>query len=1243
MDQVVLGAVVESVTGHLLSLLSQEFGQAWGVKAELVKLQATVSIVGGVLREADKRRVEAEDVKEWLKNLKELFDDADDLLDDFSTEVFKRRRVTGGGQGILDKVCTFFSSSNQLLHARKMANRVKEIRERIDAIWNDRGACFQLEGNNNLMGSLVENRARPETIPFKSDPYVIGRDKDKEKIIEFLLNPDFEENVSVLPIVGVGGLGKTTLARLVFNDDKVKEYFEMKLIWVCVSINFNVEDILRKIVRGCTPNKEGIANLDMNELLEKLKKWIDGKKFLLVLDDVWKDNRSKWLELREFLMSGAKGSKILVTTRYPRVAETMTREFHELSGLPEDEALSLLMLMAMKKEREWKNQNLEKIAREIVKKCARVPLAIKTVGRLLLHFGCREKDWLDFKDNNLSSIDQEEDDITPTLKLSYDFLPSHLKSCFAYCSLFPQDSVLEPRELVYLWMAQGFINKPRGGRKTLEEVGYDYFRELLSRSFFQDIEEDIYGDIMSCKMHDLMHDLAQFVEGDNYVTIDSSHEERFQKGARHVTTNDPNVLNGFERDRRIRSLFLMVKESIDIDVLDVSCFRSLRALRIGGAGIKEISPSIGKLKHLRSLDLSENHELRYLPDSIRELCNLESLNLTKCRGLKGLPSGITELVNLRHLMIEGCGMSHMPRGIGKMTSLQRLNVFVVGGEWNQNAAKLNELSRLSGLRKELTIKGMGNSSISSEVDASFSMEKLADLQCLELRWGPRWGTYSDEEVSEKLRPHSNLKGLRITTYYGARLPSWISQLHGLVQIEIIATSCRQLPPVDQLPFLKRISLFNLGNLEHIELSEGGTMPQSNFFPSLEEIKLRNLPEFKGWEWERRGNRIEEEDGDSSSSSSSLLMLPCFSDKVKVKIDLCPRFSYMSHGQQLLQLGGWRMRNVTALHQLDPLLLPFGPQRPTAMTDPSPSTIIKNKTLAALSDSVSLTALTSLSIIGIEDVEHLPTGLFQSLPSLQSLEIWRCPRLKALPLGAVQSLPSLQSLQIEDCPRLKELPLGAILRYISTLETLRISYCPELDLSTENDDDDDDGGNAEGMTDLLQLQGHHKLRHLSIWGVHKAECLPGWFQYLSNLQSLTIGCCEGLKSLLPVRLILPLLTTLDSLVLSSCPELDLSIGESEDMPMAAYSQFTKLRELEFYEIEKLETLPWWIQHLTNLESLDIRSCKNLKALPEWFPNLTSLKRLQITFCGDELTRRCQGENGGGEDWPKISHIPAVVVF
>ncbi|XP_031407711.1 putative disease resistance protein RGA4 [Punica granatum] len=854
MAEVVLGGVVESVTGHLVSLISQEIRLACGVRAELEKLQTTVSVIGGMLREADKRRVEAEDVKEWLKKLKELFYDADDLLDDFSTEVLRRRRVMVGGKRILNEVSIFFSFSNQLFYAIKMAHRVKEIRGRIDAIWNDRHACFHLEGNSNLMGSLEENQTRSETYSFEPEMYVVGRDKEKKEVMEFLLNPDFEESVSIVPIVGVGGQGKTTLARKVFNDDKVKEYFEMRLIWVCVSTSFSVKDILRKIVRECSPNKEGIANLDMNELRKKLGEWINGKKYLLVLDDVWNDNRSKWLELQGFLMSGAKGSKILVTTRSTRVAETMTRKFYKLSGLPSDESLSLLMQMAMKEEHEWKNQNLEKIAREIVKKCAGIPLAIKTIGRLLVFSGSTEEDWLNFKDNDLSLINQEEDDIMPTLKLSYDFLPSHLKPCFAYCSLFPQDYELEPRELVYLWMAHGFINKSLGSKKTLEEVGYDYFRELLSRSFFQDMQVDLYGDIMSCRMHDLMHDLARFVAGESCITIDSSHAKMFPEGARHVTTNDQNVLNGFERDRRMRSLFLMVEGSIDIAVLDVSCFRSLRALRICGGHIKVISRSIAKLKHLRSLDLSKNDGFRYLPNSISKLCNLESLNLTGCRDLKELPSGITKLVNLRQLRVRGCyNLRDMPRGIGKLTNLQMLDVFVVGEKLNRNAAELNELSKLTGLREKLTIQSLErveSSSISSEVNASFSMEKLADLQCLRLCW--RYfrdvSASNGEEVLEKLRPHRYLKGLRIEGYGGARLPSWVSQLHRLVDIEIKqCQGCRQLPPVDQLPSLKRIFLVALRDLEHIELSKGGTMSQSNFFPSLEEIKLYRLPKFKGWD------------------------------------------------------------------------------------------------------------------------------------------------------------------------------------------------------------------------------------------------------------------------------------------------------------------------------------------------------------------------------------------------------------
>ncbi|PKI64033.1 hypothetical protein CRG98_015565 [Punica granatum] len=308
MAEVLLGAVVESITGNLLFLLSEKTAGPFRVEARIEALVEKLRRTDVVLREVEKRRVVSEDVKNWLRTLGDVLRDADDLLDDFSTEVF-RRRVMGGDKRIqyLYEVRTFFSSSNQLIYAYKMIRRVKDIRERIDAILND-VIRFEIEADNNLIGSLglVERRVRPRTHGFESeDQYVIGREKDKKEVIEFLLNPDFEENVSILPIVGIGGLGKTTLARLVFNDESVKEYFELK-IWVCVSIDFDVEDILRAIVRECTPN-EDLSKLNMSEVRERLGEELDGKKFLVVLDDLWNDNRDKWLNLHRYLVNGAKG------------------------------------------------------------------------------------------------------------------------------------------------------------------------------------------------------------------------------------------------------------------------------------------------------------------------------------------------------------------------------------------------------------------------------------------------------------------------------------------------------------------------------------------------------------------------------------------------------------------------------------------------------------------------------------------------------------------------------------------------------------------------------------------------------------------------------------------------------------------------------------------------------------------------------------------------------------------------
>lgn len=717
MADLILGNVVDSITGHLVTLLSQKVGTACGIGAELKKLQNTVSAISAVLRDAEKRQVGAEDVKDWLKKLRDVVYDADDLLDDFHTEGLRRQRVKGVGKRILCEVRIFFSSFNQLVYTCKVVRRVIEIRERLDAIKKDRDQ-FMLEGSNIAPTSLGENR--PETSPFDPEPYVIGRDKEKKEIIEFLLNPDFEENLSVLPIVGFGGLGKTTLARLVFSDERVKEYFTLKL-WVCVSTNFKVEDIVRKMLRECTPNYDVLGNLTVNELQKKLGEVLAGKKFLLVLDDMWNDNRREWLKLQGFLVHGAKGSKILVTARSPLVARTMAKAFHLLGGLPEDESLCLLMRMAMKQEQEWKNQNLELIAREILKKCAGVPLAITTIGRLLLFSRNTEEEWLKFKNIDLSQIHQDEGDIMPSLRLSYDFLPLHLKQCFAYCNLFPKDHEFDPAELIHLWMAQGFI-KCLGNKQTIEEVGWEYFMELVSRSFFQDIEEDTYGNIIRCKMHDLMHDLAQSVSENNCITINNSHVMEIPEGACHVSVvaTEDRELNTPKRDRRIRSLLLIVEKTkwIEISNLDVSCFRNLWALRLQSVRlIPVISNSISRLKHLRSLDLSSNSTVKFLPTSISKLCNLEILNLRECYYLERLPRGITTLVNLRQLDVDGCvNLTHMPRGIRRLTSLQMLGTFVVGESGNSNAAMPDELSELTGLKKRLTIRHLERlGSISDEV------------------------------------------------------------------------------------------------------------------------------------------------------------------------------------------------------------------------------------------------------------------------------------------------------------------------------------------------------------------------------------------------------------------------------------------------------------------------------------------------------------------------------------------------
>jgi hypothetical protein len=618
------------------SFALQEIKLASGVKADLDNLKSTVSTIKAVLLDAEKKASHSSAIKGWLERLKDVLHDADDLLDDFSTEALQR-----AGNKMTKEVRIFFSSSNQLAYSIKMGHRIKAIRERLNVIENDKMPFHFIE---SPMEPQVKNMAR-ETYSFVLEEEVIGREDDKKKIIKLLLDTNTSvENVSIIPIVGIGGLGKTTLAQLIYNDENVKKIFEPKL-WICISEIFDVKRILKEILEQLTKEKhEESLEILQNQLREKL----NGKKYFLVLDDVWNEDQEKWLLLRNLLMVGARGSRIIVTTRSVRVVRIIgATSWHALEGLPQEKAWSLFVKMAFEQGQLPENQAFISLGKEIVEKCGGVPLAIRTIGGLLRSKDS-ENEWQYFKNYELSKITQEEESdissILKTLKLSYDHLPSHLKQCFAYCRLFPKDYKIDVNTLICLWAAQGFI-KLSNPKQRVEDVGRKYFMELLWRSFFQDVEKDELGNIACCKMHDLMHDLATLVGGKESTMLNSSGENIGEK-VRHVSFDLVDSSSQFPipmlKGKKIRTILSSSVGgslgSLTCDAL-VSNLNYLRTLDLSNLNLLVVPHSIGELKHLRYLDLSKNENIKILPNSITKLLNLQTLKLNDCCTAKRITQG----------------------------------------------------------------------------------------------------------------------------------------------------------------------------------------------------------------------------------------------------------------------------------------------------------------------------------------------------------------------------------------------------------------------------------------------------------------------------------------------------------------------------------------------------------------------------------------------------------------------------
>ncbi|XP_059439482.1 putative disease resistance protein RGA4 [Corylus avellana] len=1066
MAEQLLFSVVEEIIKTLVSPAAKEIGLLWGVQDEIESLASTVSTIKAVLLDAEDKQVAGNHaVRDWLGKLEDAMYDADDLLDAISTEALRRQIMTRDKKA--KKVRIFFSKSNQIAYRLKMAHKIKAIRERLDAI-NALARDFHLKVRHveTLVGG---NRERDNTHSYVCAEAVIGRDDDKKAVIHHLLKSNIEDNVSILPIVAIGGLGKTALAQLIFNDEQIQKHFQLKM---------------------------------------------------------WE----KWSRFKQVLMGGASGSRILVTTRTEKVAmiirsESVARvigtvESYSLRGLNEEASWSLFKQKVFEKAQEpEENSIIVAIGREILAKCSGVPLAIRTIGGLL-RFKSSEREWLSFKKNELSKIHQNENDILPTLKLSYDHLHSHLKHCFAYCSLYPKDYQFDRSTLIRLWIAQGFL-KSSDQNSCLEDVGNEYFMDLLWRSFFQEAEIDEFGNIIGCKMHDLMHDLAISVAGSMIATLDDDKERNFAEKTRHVSIvsyviNPSSITTSLSKASSMRT-FLCLSTSgefggeSDIEAI-FSTSKLLRVLVLNGIDFDFLPSSIGKLKHLRYLDLSWNTDLQKLSNSITRLQNLQTLILSFCYKLEELPRDIKKLVNLRHLEIEECDkLAYMPRGLGQLTNLQTLSKFVVYKDpLFRHSSELKELNGLNNLRGTLIIENLRHGKDATSECKAANLKEKQHLDALDLRWSIELGgviasddIVDDEVLLEVLHPHPNLKRLRLQGNYGARLPIWLSSFTNLVRFELEGcTKCQYLPPLNQLPSLKVVRLTEMDALEYISSGSGDSNEFSFFFPSLKEIVLSVCPNLKGW-WRRRDSSVEvNSDSHNFVEITEHPLLPSFPRLSKLVIESCPMLTSMPMFPHLEEELVLEMASSKPLQQTMMMNM-AAPQSPksTATTSSSSTPLSKLKSIELnyIADletlpeewSKNLTSLENLNIVNCNRLNSLSPGI-QHLTALQNLDLYRCRELElANDEDEMQwkGLKSLLSLNFTELPKLVSLPLG--LQHATTLQSLKISNCENL------------------------------------------TAIPEWIHNCTSLQVLEIDECSSLTSL-PEGM--RSLTSLQTLKIHNCPHL-----------------------------------------------------------------------------------------------------------
>ncbi|XP_071906667.1 putative disease resistance protein RGA3, partial [Coffea arabica] len=722
---------VPKIIGELGDVAVKQFGAkvnlVMGVEEEVANISSKLATIEKVLHDAERRRLKDRSVGIWLEKLEDITYEMDDVLDEWNFKIHGAKNK-GTNQNarmqptLWNKVRSFIPSLcsclKQVPVRSNVAQKIKKINEQLELTLEEADQ-FKFITSGVIPDSHDFQRIMTTSSIDESEVY--GRAADMEKVLDQILSKSSSQGrdgVQVISVVGAGGSGKTTLAQLLFNNDEVQNHFELRN-WICVSDPFDQKRVAKAILENAGKSSH---DAELDPLIRRIKETFSGKRFLLVLDDVWTEDDSKWKPFQYALKDGAPRSVILVTTRSHRVATVVgSTDTHGLGMISHSDCWLIMQKIAFARKSGDLCKKVERIGQKIAEKCKGLPLAAKTMGSLL-RFKDTVQQWQNVLDSEIWQLEEAAMDLFPHLYLSYNELSPELKRCFSYYAVFPKDHEISVEELIRLWIAQGYV-RPRRRGERLELVGREYFNNLAMRSFFQEIQNVEYyyefREYEQCKMHDIVHDFAQFLTKNECHALGGIGRNSSSERPRHLT-----ILEGTEEMfssrvvdfGRLRS-YLTFSEIGRVVPQNLFCrLKCVRTLTFSDCELAEIPAEIGRLIHLRHLDLSVNPFVT-LPEAVCDLYYLETLDITLCRELSCLPERIEGLVHLRHLFNHGTSeLRQIPQGLEKLTSLCTLTRFITRSNFD-DLSILKDLNQLEILR--VVIEGevdFGNAELEKKIN-----------------------------------------------------------------------------------------------------------------------------------------------------------------------------------------------------------------------------------------------------------------------------------------------------------------------------------------------------------------------------------------------------------------------------------------------------------------------------------------------------------------------------------------------